>query len=66
MKMKKLEMTSFTSSSRTLDKVANWTFGWSSKQVATAIKSNGQFSNRNVKSGSGIYGMLVSKAHSSR
>jgi len=66
MKMKKLEISSFTSSSRTLDKVANWTFGWSSKQVATTIKSNHQFSNHSTKSSSNIYGMLVSTPYSSR
>lgn len=64
--MKKLEITRFTSSSRTLDRVVNWTFGWSSKQVDATIKSNHRFSNRSVRSGSGIYGMLVSKSHSSR
>ena len=62
--MKKFGFLNLAATQQQAGKSSSWKFGWSAASVDAAIENRRTFSQRSERSSTGVYGMLVSKAHS--
>lgn len=61
--MKKFGFLNLAAARQQTQKASSWKFGWSASSVDAAIEERRTFSQRSEKHGSGVYGLLVSKAY---
>lgn len=62
--MKKIGSLNFATTRQQAGKSSNWKFGWAASSVEAGMDDRRTFSHRVERSGTGVYGMLVSKPSS--